>query len=79
MTGPAMLAIRRRLALARLDFHDLIYGESRNPDVAVAKVRDFERGKKPIPPVVARLAVLVDLYCASTGRLPHWSDHDALV
>lgn len=61
MTGDGLKAIRKRLGLSVIEFGRVLGYEGEDNSVKVA-VRRYERGDRPVPPWIARLAMMLDRY-----------------
>lgn len=80
MTGDELADIRRRLKLSIVNF-GLALGYSGAEENINRTIRRYEIGDKPIPPWIARLAIMFDRYGVPRDfrdegeRLPEPDDH----
>ena len=74
MTGDEFRAIRHKTQQSEWEFYKLLYGPGEDRDKGKLKIRQFERGVRPIPPMAARCASLTLWHFEQTGAIPAWED-----
>lgn len=73
--GDKLAAIRKELGLSVLDAYQGMYGAVPEDDHRNVRNRwrEFERGKRRVPPLLLRCAILTHDYAIlRDGRLPEW-------
>ena len=74
MTPAEFKAIRQHLGMDWADFGAEL-GLAGTPRNNATRVAEYERGKKPIPAYLARLAFMIkEHFDAESGHLPEWPD-----
>ena len=63
--------IREKLGLSRRQFADIL-GYSGDSQQIYKTMKRYEMGKRPIPPMLARLVWLLACYNHRAGSLPEW-------